>query len=253
MLKKIIISLLALSMLFSSTACDSSDVTLPTSGTTTTTTTATPEPEEPQEDPLKGKPYSDLAYQMYVLGKDFNARMGYHDRYNDVYYGIMTSYVHDNTICNEIHFIDKEYILERTNIDFEYLDLDHMPDNLNPHEYVLDRTPLEQVPNDFAHVFDPGRDDCFYQLSENVYYEYWYDCEFQKDTMDLFQIVFLSPDHSYAVILRSYGRGEESGFALFSAYRDHIIAPMLDPETAVEATNKFMKIIFPDSAKSPAK
>ena len=251
-MKKSITLLLLLCIVLSSTSCNIQSPPPQTSDTsTTTTTTATPEPEEPQEDPLKGKPYSDLAYQMYVLGKDFNARMGYYDYHNDVYYGIMTSYVHDNTICNEIHFIDKEYILERTNIDFEYLDLDHMPDNLNPKEYVLDRTPLEQVPNNFAHVFDPGRDDCFYQLSENVYYEYWYDCEFQKDTMDLFQIVFLSPDHSYAVILRSYGKGEESGFALFSAYRDHIIAPMLDPETAVEATNKFMKIIFPNSTKAP--
>ena len=253
-MRKSITLLLLLCIVLSSTSCNFQSPPPQTSGTTTTTTTATPEPEEPQEDPLKDKPYFDLSFQINVLGNSSKTAT-YLVTETGVCYGMRTSYLFDDTIISDILFADKEYIQDCTLIDFEYLDLDHLPDNLyspgHAPEFVSKN--LEHVPNDFAHFFVPLRDQCFYQLSENVYYEYRYGCEYQKDTMDLFQIIFLSPDHSYAVILRSYGRGEESGFALFSAYRDHIIAPMLNPETAVEATNKFMKIIFPDSAKSPAK
>lgn len=213
-------------MLFSAIACNAPD------STTQTTTTTTPPPQLLPHEKVP-KPYSHIYLNLDCLGTCYYSALGSEKRGYSVGYRFDTYQI-------TVKFIDKDPL----NYFSRVLTLLEEDDNYKTDTLSDDMLKCPAIHDDIIYP------SCIRLISENAFI--WYD-EPIEDCYGVSSIVFTHPEYPYVVAIHNALNGDGLRFSPWPDDSDHIVARMLDPETALEATNEFWEIVFADSTQSPAK
>ena len=237
MLKKIIISLLALSMLFSSTACDAPDST-----TQTTTTTTTPKP---------------TIYD----NEDFDTTAHTLEEYEDILAQLEkpSGFIHYEQLASlgEFKCFDTGYVTPHKEFDMYIYELDYNGIGLSlnifahddPHDegWYPRELNAENLNTDLrTHIYTEESD--YTSLSKTYYFaDPMIRFEYKRSTGMLNCITMLyETDGQYIFILLL------TDFTQFNPNNpDHIINRLLNKNTAIQAKDELLQAIYGTPEQSP--